>query len=224
MVMTLNERRLVSDPYAAEWDDDSLAVWRSPKIQHLLDSVMEIMFVKGFHSTSTRDIADAAGWNMSSLYRVLREKQDLLYYLSKSIHDQISQELRALPPPSKSALNDLQLATERLYRTHYKLGRHVRFLYRESASLRPNHLEDIKVDEMRRVRLFEDILQRGVRSGEFRPVDTWVVAQRLVFGAAMWPLKTWSLRTHATFESYLATEIDFITAAILARSGDSFPE
>ena len=53
----------------------------------LVEAAIESFAAKGFHGTTTRDIASAAGMSPAALYVHHRSKEDLLYVISRSGHE-----------------------------------------------------------------------------------------------------------------------------------------
>jgi AcrR family transcriptional regulator len=48
---------------------------------------------KGFHRTTTREIAKAAGFSIGTLYEYIRSKEDVLYLVCDSIYDHVCERL-----------------------------------------------------------------------------------------------------------------------------------
>ena len=49
---------------------------------------------KGFHRTTTREIAKAAGFSIGTLYEYIRTKEDILYLVCDSIYDEVRNSFR----------------------------------------------------------------------------------------------------------------------------------
>jgi AcrR family transcriptional regulator len=55
--------------------------------QEVLDAAARVFHAKGYESTSIQDIAEEVGILKGSLYYYIRSKEDLLYEILKSVHD-----------------------------------------------------------------------------------------------------------------------------------------
>ena len=55
--------------------------------QQIVDGACKVFFEKGFHPTTTRDIAKACGMSMGQLYHYIRSKDDVLYLIHKHMHN-----------------------------------------------------------------------------------------------------------------------------------------
>ena len=51
---------------------------------------------KGFHRTTTREIARHAGFSIGTLYEYIRTKEDILYLVCDSIYDEVSERLQSM--------------------------------------------------------------------------------------------------------------------------------
>ena len=63
---------------------------------------------KGFHRTTTREIAKAAGFSIGTLYEYIRTKEDVLYLVCDSIYEQVRLELEELDV-GKGTIESLRL-------------------------------------------------------------------------------------------------------------------
>jgi TetR/AcrR family transcriptional regulator, cholesterol catabolism regulator len=157
----------------------------SNKQAEIMAAAIQLFGQKGYHATSMQDIADAVGLQKGSLYHYISSKEDLLVVI---IRDAIAQynarlaEVRAMDLPVRSKL-------EMAIRYHLKgiadnLGMLTIFL-RESYALNPEQQKLVNEDSARYNRMFEELFQQGVASGEIRNLDP-KLASRTVLGATNW--------------------------------------
>lgn len=183
-------RRIVNKELLAERQDQLVA------------AATELFLRQGFHKTSIREIADAAGWHMGTLYLYIRQKEDVLYLITRAHMKKLTEDLWAMEPGG-SARETLAAAMEFLFRAVDDQRRQVRLMYRESQSLRPEHLEELKDSELRDRELFVGLIEDGVAAGEFRRVDPHLVAHDILVMAHSWALKSWALLPHITLDAYI---------------------
>ena len=110
--------------------------------QQIVEAASEVLFEKGFHRTSIRDIAAACGMSMGQLYHYISSKDDLLYL----IHSHIQQlwyervrdaDIERLADPVARLAFCLRLSLEFVYE-HREL---FLFLYTETKYLDPQLLK-----------------------------------------------------------------------------------
>ncbi|MEK6194640.1 MAG: TetR/AcrR family transcriptional regulator, partial [Deltaproteobacteria bacterium] len=54
--------------------------------QQIVEAAAKLFIAQGFHKTTTRQIARAAGFSIGSLYEYVASKEDVLYLVCESIH------------------------------------------------------------------------------------------------------------------------------------------
>ncbi|MBU0512159.1 MAG: TetR/AcrR family transcriptional regulator [Chloroflexi bacterium] len=142
---------------------------------------------RGFHGTSMQLIADAVGLQKGSLYHHIASKEELLHDVMMTGVTQLGDRLRAvadslLSPAQKLrklveshicyAAENIDIATVVLFEHQAMLGFP---MLREEYVARRDFFES----------QFRTVIQEGVESGVFRPVDVPIVAQALL-GAHNW--------------------------------------
>ncbi|GAA3318731.1 hypothetical protein GCM10020331_022730 [Ectobacillus funiculus] len=65
---------------------------------------------KGFHRTTTREIARAAGFSIGTLYEYIRTKDDVLYLVCDSIYENVKERLDQALNTEKGSLESLTAA------------------------------------------------------------------------------------------------------------------
>ncbi len=140
-------------------------------VYRLLDAAAEAFSARGFHGTTTRDIASRAGLSPAGVYVHFSTKEALLFALSKRGHetarDLIGDAARSGSTPSEALLAVLSTFAQ-WHAEHFRVARIVQY---EFPHLTPEHRERVlglrkEIDQVTR-----DILTRGVQSGEFTVED-----------------------------------------------------
>src|SRR3972149_8050878 len=57
------------------------------KHQIIVDGALKVLFTKGDHLTTIREIARACGMSMGQLYHYISSKDDILYLVHKHMHE-----------------------------------------------------------------------------------------------------------------------------------------
>jgi len=71
---------------------------------------------KGFHRTTTREIAKAAGFSIGTLYEYIRTKEDILYLVCDFIYDEVQEKLQKEIEQSDGTLESLKLTIAYFYK------------------------------------------------------------------------------------------------------------
>lgn len=145
---------------ASPWDDVDSATSR-----RLLDAAVEAFADKGFHATTTRDIATRAGLSPAGLYVHYPSKSALLGQLSKVGHRaalRLVEHTLALPGDSPRRLHALVAAFVAWHAEHHTVARIVQY---ELRSLEAADREDVAAMRRRLEHLVETEVRRGVAAG-----------------------------------------------------------
>ena len=57
--------------------------------RQIVDAAVQLFIKNGFHKTTTRQIAGAAGFSIGSLYEYIASKEDILYLVCDAIHAEV---------------------------------------------------------------------------------------------------------------------------------------
>jgi AcrR family transcriptional regulator len=146
----------------------------------LLEAAVAAFAEKGFHGTTTRDIATAAGMSPAALYVHHRSKEELLHLISRSGHERtlaLVQEGRASSPDLVQQLRTVV----RDFAVHHARGHTgARVVNYELAALSPEHHAEIA--GLRRAIDAEvrELVREGVEAGVFRTPDARIAAAALL--------------------------------------------
>lgn len=135
--------------------------------QRLLAAAVTAFGRKGFHATTTRDIAEAAGMSPAAIYVHHRSKEDLLYVISAEGHRMLLQAVgdavAAGDTPSES-LAGLVRAWVITNARHHAASRVVKD---ELDALSAAHREEIVALRRQVEDIVRDVILAGIRTGEF---------------------------------------------------------
>lgn len=180
--------------------------------QRLLDAAGAAFAERGFHATTTRDIAAAAGMSAAAVYVHHESKEDLLFALSLEGHRATEELVRtAIACCEEPAA---QLATVVSAFAAFQVEQHetARVVNYELGALSPEHAHEI--GDLRRAiqRQVQEVVERGVAMGEFRtsdPVMATMAILSLCVDIARWYQRdaVWPGEEIATFYAELALQM-----------------
>ena len=144
---------------------------------------------KGFHATTTRDIASRAGLSPAGVYVHFTSKEDLLFELSRRGHqtarDQLVAAALAASSPTE-ALRSIIGGFSRWHAEHHQLGRIVQYEFRH---LSPVHRDAVLSLRREIDKVVRGVLTDGVDSTEFEVEDipsTALVLLSMAVDVARW--------------------------------------
>jgi AcrR family transcriptional regulator len=175
---------------AAAVESPDMADRPLPTKQQILKTAMHMFAERGFEATSLRQIAAGVGIEAGSLYNHISSKQDLLFQLiTTATEDLIAFTEQHLAEETGGPADQLATAV-RAHIIFYCVNQRQALVGdRELRSLTPENFEASR--RMRRTyeSIFINVLDKGMREGVFREIDTHVVAYGILglgLNVAVW--------------------------------------
>jgi AcrR family transcriptional regulator len=171
---------------------------------------------KGFHRTTTREIAKAAGFSIGTLYEYIRTKEDVLYLVCDSIYDHVSDRLEKELDNKKGTLESLKLGIANFFQVMDEMQAEVLVMYQEVKSLSKDALPYVLKKEMDMVGMFENLLTRCVENGELKLSEQQVkiIAHDIFVQGQMWGFRRWALQKLFTLEQYIELQTELLFTGI----------
>ncbi|MFF3343447.1 TetR/AcrR family transcriptional regulator [Streptomyces flavidovirens] len=155
----------------------------------LLVAAVEAFAERGYHATTTRDIAGRAGMSPAALYIHYKTKEELLHRISRIGHDRALEILEAAAEGPGSAAERLDGAVRRFVRWHAERHTTARVVQYELDALSDEHRTEIVELRRRTDAAVRRILNDGVKAGEFDVPDvpgTTLAVLSLCIDVARW--------------------------------------
>lgn len=146
----------------------------------LIDAAATAFAERGFHGTSTRDIAEAAGMSPAAVYVHHRSKEELLYQISRRGHQATLDLVRAAAASTDDPAGQLAAVVRSFAAYHARANTSARVVNYELAALSEEHLTEIL--ELRRAIAGElrGVVEHGVTAGVFDTPDPRMAATALL--------------------------------------------
>src|SRR5690625_1455727 len=90
---------------------------------------------KGFHKTTTREIAKASGFSIGTLYEYIRQKEDILFLVCEAIHNDVDLHLKQVIDLEKPSINHLTTVVKSYFQLMDEMQDEVIVMYQEIKSL-----------------------------------------------------------------------------------------
>ncbi|RSK28976.1 TetR/AcrR family transcriptional regulator [Bacillus sp. HMF5848] len=168
---------------------------------------------KGFHRTTTREIAKASGFSIGTLYEYIRKKEDVLYLVCDSIYDEVRNRLEKEIDHANGTLDNLKLAIRYYFTVCHDMQDEVLVMYQEAKSLSKDALPYVLKKELEMVAMFENVLQACVDNGELAldKQDVHILAHNIFVQGQMWAFRRWALQREYTLEQYIELQTNLLT-------------
>jgi len=155
-------------------DVADLAEWQGfepPAARRLLVAAVQAFAERGFHATTTRDIAERAGMSPGGLYVHFKSKEELLYRISLIGHEQALAVLAAAAAKGGDPTSRLRLLVREFASWHALHHATTRVIQYEMAALTPPHFAVIVVLRRRIDQVVRATIEAGVAAGVFDAPD-----------------------------------------------------
>lgn len=157
--------------------------------RRLLVAAVDAFAERGYHATTTRDIAGRAGMSPAALYIHYKTKEELLHRISRIGHDKALDILESAASGPGSAAERLDAAVRRFVRWHAAHHTTARVVQYELDALAPEHRSEIVELRRRSDAAVRRIIAEGVAAGEFDVPDvpgTTLAVLSLCIDVARW--------------------------------------
>ncbi|MBL3668187.1 TetR family transcriptional regulator [Streptomyces sp. M2CJ-2] len=139
--------------------------------RRLLLAAVEAFAERGYHATTTRDIAGRAGMSPAALYIHYKTKEELLHRISRIGHEKAVDILRTAARAEGSPTERLADAVSSFVRWHAGGRTTARVVQYELDSLGPDARAEIIALRRQVDAEVRGIIEEGVRTGEFDVPD-----------------------------------------------------
>ncbi|MBP2242526.1 AcrR family transcriptional regulator [Cytobacillus eiseniae] len=178
----------------------------------MIKGAVTLFIQKGFHRTTTREIAKASGFSIGTLYEYIRTKEDVLYLVCDSIYDQVSERLQKGLDTNRCTLESLKHGIADYFRVVNEMQDEVLVMYQEVKSLSKDALPYVLKKEIEMVAMFEQVINGCIENGELDLTEDQVkmIAHNIFVQGQMWAFRRWSLKKIYTIEDYIKLQTDLL--------------
>ena len=158
-------------------------------VERLLQAAAQAFADKGFHATTTRDIASGAGLSPAGVYVHFGSKEELLFNLSRSGHESALRLLVRAISEGSTPTDQLETLMARFSEWHVEQYQVARVVQYEHHHLTPEHHAEVLALRKEMDSLVRDVLDRGVADGTFSvddSADTALALLSIVVDVARW--------------------------------------
>ncbi len=181
--------------------------------RQIADAAVQLFIQKGFHKTTTRQIAHASGFSIGSLYEYFTSKEDVLYMVCESIHAEVERGLTEAMSRATGGRETLAGVIREYFRVCNRMSDFILLIYLETQSLPSQWRKRVLENELRITGLFVEVLARIAASGELPNLSEQSIelaAHNIVVLGHMWTFRRWYLTRHYSLEDYIRHQTEFI--------------
>lgn len=181
--------------------------------RQIVEAAVPLLIKRGFHKTTTRQIAKAAGFSIGTLYEYVACKEDVLYLVCEAVHDQIEKSIGDVLSHEQKGRDALAAMIHEFFMISHRMSDVYLLMYQETHALPPQWREKVLSNELRINDLIHSVLKRIVKSGDIGGLDDGalkLLAHDISVMAHMWVFRRWILAKEFTISEYIARQTEFI--------------
>lgn len=146
----------------------------------IFHQVVHVFVKKGFHETSMREIAEAAGLGKSTLYDYFKTKDEILVYFFEDQLNDITQEAQKIAMQNMTADKRLRQIME-TYIDNLQANKNLFLkLSLESQRLKAASQKQIQQKRHTYQDMIRALIDEGIREGVFRKVNSLLAGRLLI--------------------------------------------
>jgi AcrR family transcriptional regulator len=186
----------------------------------MIKGAVSLFKEKGFHRTTTREIAKAAGFSIGTLYEYIRTKEDVLYLVCDSIYEHVSERLQQDLKHKKGTLESLKLGIANYFMVIDDLQEEILVMYQEAKSLTKDALPYVLKKEMEMAGMFENLIMLCVENGELNltEAEVKVISHDIIVKGQMWSFRRWALQKLYTLDEYIELQTKLLLSGFMGIS------
>jgi AcrR family transcriptional regulator len=181
--------------------------------RQIVDAAVQLFIDNGFHKTTTRQIARAAGISIGALYEYIASKEDILYLVCDAIHAEVERGVAEAMERAKKGKNRLAEVIREYFLVCHRMNDHILLIYQETQSLPPKWRRIVLENEVRITGLFTSVLVRLMTAGDLPQMDSRsidLIAHNISVLGHMWTFRRWFLACHYSVDDYVELQTGFI--------------
>ncbi len=181
--------------------------------RQIVDAAVELFLKHGFHKTTTRQIARAAGISIGLLYEYISTKEDILYLVCEAIHAEMEGAVTEALERAQEGRGTLEMVIQEYFQVCHRMSDHILLIYQETQSLPSKWRKIVLANEIQITGLFTRVLADLVNRAELpfleeKTLD--LMAHNISVLGHMWTFRRWFMSCHYTIEEYTRLQTQFI--------------
>ncbi len=181
--------------------------------RQIAQAAVKLFIKNGFHKTTTRQIAQATGFSIGSLYEYVASKEDILYLVCDSIHTDVERLVTDTMEKAGSGRDALAKVIREYFLVCDRMSDFILLIYQETRSLPPQWQKRVLENELRITGLFVEVLARIVETGDLPNLNEHSIelaAHNISVLGHMWTFRRWFFGRHYTIDDYIRMQTDYI--------------
>jgi AcrR family transcriptional regulator len=189
--------------------------------QQIVEAAAKLFIAQGFHKTTTRQIARAAGFSIGSLYEYVASKEDVLYLVCEFIHLEVERGVAEAMQRTTVGKEVLAEVIREYFLVCHRMSDLILLIYQETRSLPAVWRKRVLENELRITGVLVEVLAGLSDCGDLPSMNSEkleLVAHNITVLGHMWTFRRWYLARHYSIEDYIRVQTDFIIGMVARQA------
>lgn len=191
--------------------------------EQMVKGAVRLFIEKGFHRTTTREIAKESGFSIGTLYEYIRSKEDVLYLVCDAIYDEVSSRLTEQLDTEQKGLGRLKNAISSFFHIVNDMQDEVLVMYQEAKSLPKEALSYVLQKEREMTSMIKKIIKDCLlEEGQTNVSDkkAELIANNILVQGHMWAFRRWAIQKNFSISDYIALQTEQILASLKIKENE----
>ncbi|MBU9724337.1 MULTISPECIES: TetR/AcrR family transcriptional regulator [Bacillaceae] len=177
--------------------------------EQIVKAAVELFNRKGYHGTTTREVAQASGFSIGTLYEYIGSKEDILYLVCDAVYDEVVEKWERLVDKNLVGLERLHQVIQSYFRVVDDLQDEVLVMYQESKALSGEALNYVLQKELSMKVMFEKEIRSCIEKGliTIDEEEISLACHNILVAGHMWTFRRWIIQKEYDIEAYCDLQI-----------------
>lgn len=182
----------------------------------ILDAATELFGRHGYHETTIKDIAGAAGVSHGLLYSYVKNKDDVLFLIIARALESYCVDMTKALDGVRNPLNRFKIAFREYCNGVIRNSYSTLLAFRHVVSLPRERRDALKSLDHKANMILANEIEACINAGHFRAVDPMVAAAMATHLSQAWTLKTWYFSRYSNESEFVEMTLEMILSALAA--------
>lgn len=181
--------------------------------QQMIKGAISLFKEKGFHRTTTREIAKESGFSIGTLYEYIRTKEDVLFLVCDAIYEQVRKRLEDTIQSDSPSIDNLIFVVKNYFVVMDEMQEEVIIMYQEVKSLKKPAQDYVLQKERDMVNMLKEAIVTCLPD-TLTELDAELLANNIFIQGQMWGFRRWILQKRFTLETYVDKQVQFLLSSL----------
>lgn len=181
----------------------------------MIKGAISLFKEKGFHRTTTREIAKESGFSIGTLYEYIRTKEDVLFLVCDSIYEQVKQRLELVIAKEVPSVKMLTNVVRAYFELMDEMQEEVLVMYQEVKSLEKEAQVYVLKKEREMVDMLKQVIESCLPEHNISDMDTELIANNIFIQGQMWGFRRWILQKQFKLDEYIDRQLFYLMRVLL---------